>query len=191
VSAVDQIIAAAQAQIGVPYVFGAADPGVAFDCSGLTQWAYSTAGITLPRTAAEQERAASAVASPMPGDLVFWGETGNADHVALYVGDGKVISAPQPGENVKLQDLWGTPRFGRVSGAGVVTQPVVDLFGDVGGWAKEWTGDLFGGVRDTAVQGLMLVVGLAFVGVGLYVAVGRESVRRGNAKLDQVRGIFV
>jgi cell wall-associated NlpC family hydrolase len=104
-------LAAAKAQIGVPYSWGGGNKDgkskgigkgantVGFDCSGLTLFAYAQAGITLPRLSDDQIDIGTKVtkADLSPGDLVFW--TG---HVAMYVGDGKVIHAPRTGKNVAI-----------------------------------------------------------------------------------------
>lgn len=103
-------IAYARGQLGHPYVWGGNGPG-GFDCSGLIQQAYRSAGIALPRTADSQYRAGPRLAegdSLMPGDLVFYGNpaaTGGITHVALVVGDGQVIHAPTQGDVVKLAPL--------------------------------------------------------------------------------------
>ncbi|MDO5731099.1 C40 family peptidase, partial [Corynebacterium sphenisci] len=79
-------------QVGVPYRWGAESPGEAFDCSGLTHWAYGEAGVDIPRTAAAQ-----AVGRPvgpgelLPGDLVVW-----EGHVAMVVDEGRMVEAGDP-----------------------------------------------------------------------------------------------
>jgi cell wall-associated NlpC family hydrolase len=112
-----RIVAAARAQLGKPYRFGARGPG-AFDCSGLTGYAYRSVRITLPRTADGQFRAARPVAKAIarPGDLVFWVRGGHAYHVAVYAGAGRVWHAPKPGRRVQLASIWsrGEVRFGRI-----------------------------------------------------------------------------
>jgi cell wall-associated NlpC family hydrolase len=111
------IVAAARAQIGKPYRFGAQGPG-AFDCSGLTGYAYRTVHISLPRTADGQYRVARPVAksAARPGDLVFWISGGHAYHVAVYAGVGKVWHAPKTGQRVQLTPIWSwaSVRFGRI-----------------------------------------------------------------------------
>jgi cell wall-associated NlpC family hydrolase len=111
------VVAAAKAQIGKPYRFGAAGPG-AFDCSGLTGYAYRSVRISLPRTADGQFRAARPVAkaAARPGDLVFWVSGGHAYHVAVYAGGGRVWHAPKPEQRVQLTAIWswGQVRFGRI-----------------------------------------------------------------------------
>lgn len=106
----DAVIAAAMTQLGVPYVWGAETPGVGFDCSGLIQWAYAQAGVSLPRTTQQQILAGMPVSieDVRPGDLVFSrsvrdGRTIDLGHVAIYVGGETVIVAPRSGAVVRLQ----------------------------------------------------------------------------------------
>jgi cell wall-associated NlpC family hydrolase len=112
-----RIVGAARAQQGKPYRFGAGGPS-AFDCSGLTGYAYRHEGITLPRTADQQYRAARHIAASAarPGDLVFWVSGGHAYHAAVYAGAGQVWHAPKPGRRVQLETIWSWSevRFGRI-----------------------------------------------------------------------------
>jgi cell wall-associated NlpC family hydrolase len=107
-------IRAAESQIGVPYQWGDEDPGVGFDCSGLTQWSYRQAGVGLPRTANDQYDATARVplADMEPGDLVFWGSGGYAQHVGIYVGGGDVVDAPSSGQDVQIQPIWSSGLLG-------------------------------------------------------------------------------
>jgi len=103
----EAIAAAAAALIGRPYEFGGADLG-GFDCSGLALYVHERAGIAIPRTAAEQQRAARPVplAALEPGDLVFFrlGRHG-VDHVGVYSGAGRFIHAPHAGVAVSSAEL--------------------------------------------------------------------------------------
>ncbi len=100
-------IAYAAQQLGVPYAWGGSGPG-GFDCSGLTQAAYRSAGISLPRVAQSQFDLGPAVpgdGTVQPGDLVFFGSSPSAvDHVGLYVGAGEMIDAPHSGALVRFDD---------------------------------------------------------------------------------------
>jgi len=104
-------IAAARSRIGMPYVWGATGPD-SFDCSGLTQWSYAHAGITLPRTAAEQWNAGPhpSIANLEPGDLLFFAlntsDPATIHHVTMYIGQGLMIAAPHTGENVQIQPVY-------------------------------------------------------------------------------------
>ncbi|MGI5337462.1 NlpC/P60 family protein [Streptomyces sp. CA-181903] len=91
---------AARSAVGSPYAWGASGPS-AFDCSGLTQWAYGRAGVGLPRTSQAQRNAGRHVplSEARPGDLVIYRD--DASHVGIYVGDGQVVHAPYPGARVR------------------------------------------------------------------------------------------
>lgn len=110
-------IAYAKAQLGKPYVWGGEGPD-GFDCSGLVMQAWRRAGVKLTHFAATQYSESRPVAyrDLRPGDLVFWTETPRArdiHHVAMYLGDGKMIHAPRTGDVVKISNLFsmGTPDF--------------------------------------------------------------------------------
>ena len=97
-------VAAAMSQIGVPYVWAASSPGVGFDCSGLTSWAWGQAGVGLPHYSGAQMAMSTPVpglANAQPGDLIFYGP-GGSEHVAMYVGGGSMIEAPQTGSFVHV-----------------------------------------------------------------------------------------
>jgi cell wall-associated NlpC family hydrolase len=98
-------VTAALAQQGTPYVYGGAAPG-GFDCSGLVQWIYKQVGITLPRTAAAQSTVGHPVSlnQLQPGDLLFFYRP--VDHVVIYVGNGKIAEASQPGQPVHVRPMY-------------------------------------------------------------------------------------
>lgn len=107
---------AAESQIGVPYVWGAEDPGVGFDCSGLTAWAWSQAGVSLPHYSGAQmaDSTPIPISDLQPGDLLFYGP-GGATHVAMYAGGGMMVEATFPGTRVRMDPV----RFGTgFAGAG-------------------------------------------------------------------------
>jgi len=95
----------ALAQQGTPYVYGGNAPG-GFDCSGLVQWVYKEVGIALPRTAAAQATVGHPVSLSQlqPGDLLFFYQP--VDHVVIYVGNGKIAEASQPGTPVHVRPMY-------------------------------------------------------------------------------------
>ncbi len=120
-AAVRRVIDRAMSQIGVQYVwgggngrgpstgipdaFGSSLDRVGFDCSGLMQYAYSGAGVSLPRVSRNQFHAGEKVpvSAVRPGDMIFYQNPGAPiHHVAMYVGDGKMIEAPYTGGNVRV-----------------------------------------------------------------------------------------
>jgi cell wall-associated NlpC family hydrolase len=105
----DQAVAFAYAQLGCPYVYGGTGPcHMGFDCSGLAQAAWASAGVQIPRDSYEQWAALPhvPVASIEPGDLLIYNGEG---HVAIYVGGGYIIDAPQTGldvEKIPMSTPW-------------------------------------------------------------------------------------
>ncbi|MFJ6756840.1 NlpC/P60 family protein [Streptomyces sp. NPDC091273] len=104
-------VAFAHGAIGKPYVWGATGPG-SFDCSGLTQAAWRSAGVSLPRTTYTQINAGRRVSRDQlaPGDLVFF--YSGVTHVGLYIGNGQMIHAPRPGSTVRLAPVDSMPWAG-------------------------------------------------------------------------------
>ena len=107
VAELDTALRAAESRRGLPYVWGGAGPS-AFDCSGLVQWAFAQAGVRMPRVAVDQARAGPAVpvGELEPGDLLFYHtdptDPGYISHVAIYLGNGWMIQAPEPGLDVEI-----------------------------------------------------------------------------------------
>jgi cell wall-associated NlpC family hydrolase len=97
-------VAAARSKLGSPYVWAASGPS-AFDCSGLTMYAWGRAGVSLPHSSGLQMGSGRRVSlsALQPGDLVFYGAP--VHHVALYVGGGQVIHAPQSGDVVRYASV--------------------------------------------------------------------------------------
>ena len=99
----------ALAEVGKPYVWGAAGPN-SFDCSGLTMWAYGHAGVSLPHSSRAQFQMGVPVSRDalQPGDLLFFGSSASSiHHVAMYIGDGKVVHAATSGQPVKISPVSG------------------------------------------------------------------------------------
>ena len=109
-------VQAAVSQLGVPYVFGGEQPGVGFDCSGLVQWAWGQAGVSIPRTTETQWPALTHVSLDAlePGDLLFYYNLDGddqVDHVVMYAGSGPygtdtVIQAPFTGSTVSYSPIF-------------------------------------------------------------------------------------
>lgn len=168
----DQIIAAATRELGKPYSYGDEGPN-AFDCSGLMQFVFGELGIKLPRTAAEQQRAARPVSADQaqPGDLVFYGAP--AHHVALYLGGGRMISAPHTGAVVHITDVYGSPTYGRVSGVISTVASVVDV-----GLVQPVTWGVDAIKQTVGDVGLLIVVclgGAALIGLGAWQTVAGKG----------------
>jgi len=99
-------IAAAKSQIGTPYVWGSASPGVGFDCSGLTMWAYAQAGVSLPHSSQAQYDMLPHLSRDQlqPGDLLFFYSP--ISHVAMYLGGNQEIDASHPGTSVSIHEVY-------------------------------------------------------------------------------------
>lgn len=103
-------IAAAESKLDSPYVYGATGPG-SFDCSGLMQWAYAQAGVSLPRTSQEQASAGTNIgtdiANAQPGDLIIYYSA--ESHVGMYVGSNLIVHAPHTGAVVRYESATVMP----------------------------------------------------------------------------------
>lgn len=103
----------AMAQVGDAYVYGAAGPS-AFDCSGLTMMAWAQAGVALPHSSSAQYSSGPHVAASdlQPGDLVFYYSP--ISHVGMYIGNGMIVHAANPGAGVTTASLYSMPYVGAV-----------------------------------------------------------------------------
>lgn len=106
--AAGKVVRFACAQIGKPYVWGAAGPG-SYDCSGLTLHAWAQAGIRLPHNAAAQRSTVRSVSRSelRPGDLVFY--FGDLHHIGMFVGGDWMVHAPQSGDQVRMAKINSMP----------------------------------------------------------------------------------
>jgi cell wall-associated NlpC family hydrolase len=105
---VSSVLAYARAQIGKPYLWGAEGPD-SFDCSGLTMRAWQQAGVNLSHYTGAQwgETARVPISELQPGDLVFYGSSGESSHhVGLYVGGDQMIEAPHAGADVRYASIY-------------------------------------------------------------------------------------
>ena len=106
-----EAVSYAMAQLGEPYVFGADGPG-SWDCSGLTMKAWARAGVSMPHFARGQYWQSTPIGTGelQPGDLLFWAnnprDSNTIYHVALYLGDGRMVHAPRPGRSVEVKSMW-------------------------------------------------------------------------------------
>jgi peptidoglycan DL-endopeptidase CwlO len=132
-SVISEMLTAAMSRRGLPYAWGGDGPDV-FDCSGLVQWSFRQAGITMPRVAADQALTGPAVpvSQLRPGDLLFYHTDATApnyiSHVAIYLGNGWMIQAPQPGQDVEVvpaafgSEFAGAIRVNPAQAAAVASQ---------------------------------------------------------------------
>ncbi|MGY1807499.1 NlpC/P60 family protein [Blastococcus sp. SYSU D00669] len=109
-AAAQTAVSTALAQVGDPYVWGAGGPN-SFDCSGLTQYAYAAAGISLPHSSSMQSRMGTPVSRDalQPGDLIFFYSP--VSHVAMYIGNGQMVHASTSGQPVKVVSVGSMPGF--------------------------------------------------------------------------------
>ena len=101
----DAIVAAAESQLGVPYVWGGSIPGVGLDCSGLTQWCYAQAGIRISHYTGSQyeELRRIPLSEAKPGDILY-----RSGHVAIYIGDDRYIHEPRTGDVCRIASGIGS-----------------------------------------------------------------------------------
>ena len=111
----EDVVAEARKYLGLPYVWGGTDPQKGMDCSGLVQVVYKSLGYDLPRVSYQQAAAGRPVASmaeAQPGDLLAWDNSSRnkgVDHIAIYIGGGKMIEAPRTGLDIRIVDVPSTP----------------------------------------------------------------------------------
>ena len=214
------VAAEAQKYLGVPYLWGGTDPAKGLDCSGLVQVVYKNLGIDLPRTSSQQATSGTAVASladARPGDLVFFDHSSSRagiDHVGIYVGNGKMIAAPQSGEVVKVQDVGNPTSIRRVlpqaapvaavagaGGGGVAGVPYANLFTGAAGRhgvdaslltavASVESNFDAGAVSPAGAQGLMQFMPATAQGLGVSALDPASAVDGAARYLKQLTGQF-
>ena len=103
----------AMAQVGKPYVYGAAGPN-SFDCSGLTMAAWGSAGVGLPHSSSAQYGSGTHISASQlqPGDLVFYYQP--ISHVGMYIGNGMIVNAENPSSGIRVTGLYSMPYVGAV-----------------------------------------------------------------------------
>ncbi|WP_249660737.1 NlpC/P60 family protein [Lysinibacillus fusiformis] len=111
-------ISTAKQFLGRPYVWGGSNPTSGFDCSGLVQWSYKQAGVSLPRTASQQYLATQRISAgeARVGDLVFFSYGSGVAHVGIYLGNNTMIDAQNNGVVIESLDWWNQylVGFGRI-----------------------------------------------------------------------------
>jgi cell wall-associated NlpC family hydrolase len=111
-----RIVNSAEQWVGVPYLWGGGHGAVVnpaavnVDCSGLVHQVFGENGISIGGGATAMYSMGTGVpdlAHAMPGDLLFWGTSTYQHHVAIYIGDGKMIEAPHTGAWVHVTNVYG------------------------------------------------------------------------------------
>jgi cell wall-associated NlpC family hydrolase len=109
-SETNPVVDTALRYVGTPYVWGGNDPVTGLDCSGFTRLVYGTFGVALPRVSTDQATTGAPVASladARAGDLLAFGSP--VDHVAIYLGDGRMVHAAGTGKDVRVDDVARQP----------------------------------------------------------------------------------
>ncbi|WP_019144098.1 transglycosylase SLT domain-containing protein [Aeromicrobium massiliense] len=200
-----KVVDTAKKYLGVPYVWGGTDPAKGLDCSGLVQQVYGELGYDLPRVSRDQAKVGTAVPSldqARPGDLLAFNSP--VTHIGIYVGDGKMIHAPKPGEKVRIEDVYDTPTaIRRVIGAepataaasstaaagsyGVLFERAEARYGVDAGLlaavAKQESGFDAGAVSPAGAQGLMQLMPATARGLGVTDAFDPAQAVDGAARL--------
>ncbi|WGX97843.1 transglycosylase SLT domain-containing protein [Nocardioides sp. L-11A] len=146
------VVAEARKYLGLPYVWGGTDPTKGMDCSGLVQVVYKSLGYDLPRVSYQQAasgRPVADLAQAQPGDLLAWDNSSRnngVDHIAIYIGDGKMIEAPRTGLDIRVVDVPSTPDVIRR----IIDQPAAGTAGTAPVSARAATGTPYADLIDAA-----------------------------------------
>ncbi|MBJ7454146.1 MAG: transglycosylase SLT domain-containing protein [Blastococcus sp.] len=214
------VVTAASKYIGVPYLWGGTDPAKGLDCSGFTQKVFGDLGIELPRVSSQQATSGTAVASideARPGDLVFFDyspDRPGIDHVGIYVGNGKMIDSPKPGDTVGIRNVGSPTLIRRVlpeqaapaaagagAGGGVAGVPYANLFTSAAGRhgvdasllaavASVESNFDAGAVSPAGAQGLMQFMPATAQGLGVSALDPASAVDGAARYLKQLTGQF-
>lgn len=146
---------------GVPYVWGGTNLARGVDCSGLIYAAAQAAGITDWKRYVAADYGKMPAVDPgaaRPGDIVYWrpgqNGVGPTGHVGIYIGNGQMVVAPQSGETVKVEKVFGSPTFHRIfddSAFGTVTQPDGSFTFNYNGRANPWASQAAGAVVSSSL----------------------------------------
>ncbi|MDQ6523497.1 transglycosylase SLT domain-containing protein [Nocardioides sp. LHD-245] len=157
----DDVVVEARKYLGLPYIWGGTDPTRGMDCSGLVQVVYKSLGYDLPRVSYQQAAAGRPVASmaqAQPGDLLAWDNSSRnngVDHIAIYIGGGKMIEAPRTGLDIRVVDVSSTPDVIRR----IIDQPG-STAGGTGVAARATTGTPYADLIDAAAARTGVPAGL-------------------------------
>jgi cell wall-associated NlpC family hydrolase len=150
-------VSQALSEVGVPYKWGGESTS-GFDCSGLVQYAYGKAGVTLPRVAADQSKSGVAVtaADAQPGDLLFFGSP--AEHVGIYLGNGKMVDAPHTGTTVRVEsvNLASCSSIRRVTTDGGTATASTDWSANLPAAGQPYANDIASAAKQTGVSPSLL-----------------------------------
>ena len=149
-SAEQRVVDEARKYLGVPYLWGGTDPAKGLDCSGFVQLVYRNNGIELPRVSYQQATAGRPVDSltdARPGDILAFNSP--VDHIAIYLGDNKMIEAPRTGLDVRIVDVYEAPTAIRRVLPPSAEAPVASLAGHAAGGSLP-AGTPFAGLFESA-----------------------------------------
>ncbi|WP_312180784.1 C40 family peptidase [Arthrobacter sp.] len=138
----EALMGSVEKYVGLPYIWGGNDPAVGLDCSSFVQNVFKDLGYSLPRVTWDQMNSGTKVnslAEAQPGDLIFSHDGG---HVSIYLGNGKAVDAPQPGQTIQIRDAWETSSL-QTASSGLSNTAVNDLVAS----ARAMQASLLGGVK--------------------------------------------
>lgn len=133
-------LAQALKMVGTPYTWGGSSAATGVDCSGLVYMFLKGAGANVARVRArDYGRMGQQIdgSHARPGDIVYYDEPGDTDHVGIYLGNGMMLQAPQSGDVVKISPVGHATSFRRIlpdrAWAGMTTDPIGRTVWNYGG----------------------------------------------------------